>query len=85
MCFDVPEVVLSGKGSVILQLIRERSLFKSGAGEPQHKKKNEHKTCPEQKDFLCCSSDLGIPRDPTGVKMGTSKEKAPRRVADMTL
>ena len=59
MCSDVPEVVLSGKGSVILQLIRERSLFKSGAGEPQHKKKNEHKRCPEQ-DFLCCSSDPGF-------------------------
>lgn len=80
MCFDVPEGVLSGKGSVILQLIRERSLFKSGAGEPQHKKKNEHKTCPEQKDLLCCSSDLGVPKeDPAGVKMGTSK-KAPEEL-----
>ena len=83
MCFDVPEEILSGRGNVILQLIREWSLFKSGVGDPQHKKENGRKSYPEQSEFLYRSSGLEVPGNFAGGKTGTSKEKSLQGVADL--
>lgn len=49
--------------------------------DPQHKKENEDKSCPQQSEFKYCSSNLGIPRNP-GVKTGTSRGKLPQSVVD---
>lgn len=85
MCFDVSEVVLSGTVSVIVQLIREWSPFKAGVGDPQCRKENKHKSCTEQSECLCWSTNLGVPRDLAGVNTGTSREKSPQGVVDWTL
>lgn len=74
-----------GRVSRTLELIREGSLFKSGLGDSQRKKENEHKHCPEQSEFLWCSSNLGVPRNLAGIKTDASKEKQPQGAADLTL
>lgn len=78
MCFDVSEVVLSGRARAILQLIREWSPSKSGLGSPQYSKENKHKISSEQGEFLRCSSNLGVPRNHWSEHWYCLREVTPR-------
>lgn len=78
MCFDVSEVVLSGRARALLQLIRERSPSKSGLGRPQYSKENEHESSLERGEFLCCSSNFGVPRNHWSEHWSRLKEVTPR-------
>lgn len=85
MSSDVPELILSGRVGVILQLIRDWSPLKFGRGDPQHKKAHERKSCPEPSEFLCCAWDLTVPSNLAHVKMGTPQEKSSQGVVDLTM
>lgn len=78
MCFDVSEVVLSGRARALLQLIRERSPSKSGLGRPQYSKENEHESSLERGEFLCCSSNFGVPRNHWSEHWSRLREVTPR-------